>query len=275
MLLNIKLAFLLFFMSYRRKVRSSHSIYHPGISLSHEPTYNQKKGMILTRSTNLPQPVQKVITAKSLRDDAKRAVKSGYVKFSRVTLDFSVDHVNNEWSIDEATVRELLAEKLGPGINIIAANVNQFSFSSNGLVSVWPDINYTISIDDNAAASVTTTHSSSSTGFSSMYTAVFNNPNYVPFASQISYSLVCPRFETYTSSQFGYARVVYDGYGLIQSVKEKLDSLHRKGFTEIPFCSFGGIYPCSIDTVLTFNASSLSESLSITLQLSCDVYYIK
>ena len=42
-------------MSSYRKHRSRKSIYHPGISLSHPITYNQKKGMVIQRDTNLPQ----------------------------------------------------------------------------------------------------------------------------------------------------------------------------------------------------------------------------
>lgn len=264
-------------MSSYRKVRSSRSIYHPGISLNREPTYNQKKGMILTRSTNLPQPVHKVVTAQSLRDDARKLIKSGYVNYRRVTLNFSVGHQDNTWSIDEGNIRQFLTEKFGPGTNIIAANVNQFIFNASFSRNIWPDIDYTLSIGDDDV-SITTTHPSSVAAGVSSYlgSAVFNTPNYVPLASPTIYNLVCPQFEMHTSSSnYGWARVVNSPINISSSMKTTLDELHGLGFTEIPFCSFGDIYPYPISTVLTFDASGVSTDIPITLQLSCDVYYIK
>lgn len=52
-------------MSSYRKYRSKKSIYHPGISLDHPVTYNQKKGMIITRSTDLPE-VPEIYSKKKL-----------------------------------------------------------------------------------------------------------------------------------------------------------------------------------------------------------------
>lgn len=264
-------------MSYRRKVKSSYSIYHPGISLSHEPTYNQKKGMILTRSTNLPERNCRIVTTQSLRDDANRAVKSGYVKFKNVTLKFPVDHINTEYSIDEGNIRGFLSEKLGPDVNVIAGNVTQFSIVRSSAIPVWFEINYTLDVD-NATHDVTTTHYSSTSGFSEQHSAVFSTPSYsyIPALTGAN-RLICPRFET-AGDTHGYSRVTnysYSGLALSHDMREVLDELHSLGFNEIPYCSFGDVYPCPISTLLTFDASGVPETTTITLELSCDVYYIK
>ena len=259
-------------MSSRRKARSSHSMYHPGISLSHGISYNQRKGMILTRDTNLPHAPTKVFTSQSMALEARKALSSGHVGYSLVCLEYDITlNDATPMSLSEIPFLDAVREKLGINKGVYSVWVNSFSVS-NTLNQPWPVINYVLSIGDETYT-VNCNSSTSGTGMSTLYYADFDTPVVYPLGtSQAQVSL--PRFNR-QSNGYNIAEV-HDitNATASQGAEALVRSAFNKGFTCIPFYNTrNDIYPYKTDTSILIDTTGLTQK--ILLRVYCSVLYYK
>lgn len=246
-------------------------MYHPGISLSHGISYNQRKGMILTRDTNLPHAPTKVFTSQSMEQEAKKLLVSGRVgyRFVYVDVDISLNESNN-FNLSARSFIESVYERVGYSKTIYTSWVNSFSVI-NSYNQPWPIINYVLHIGDETYT-VNCNSSTSSTGMNTLYFADFDTPIvYGLFSSQAIVSL--PRFNR-QSNGYNIAEV-HDitNATASQGAEALVRSAFDKGYPCIPFQSTGGIYPYVTNTDITIDATGLTQKM--TLRVYYNILYYK
>lgn len=259
-------------MSSRRKIRSSQSMYHPGIALSHGISYNQRKGMILTRDTNLPHAPTKVFTSQAMEREAKKVLVSGRVGYRLTYIDFDVDpNTTGTAGFSDVILIDSIRKRIGMNKGVYAVWVNSFSVI-NAFSQLWPVINYVLSIGDETYT-VNCNSSTSGTGMSTLYYADFDTPVVYPlYSSQAQVSL--PRFNR--QSNVNNIAEVHDTF--LSTASQGADALVRSAFDQgypcIPFYNTrNDIYPYNTDTAITFDTTGLTQI--ITLRIYCSVLYYK
>lgn len=262
-------------MSSRRKIRSSQSMYHPGIALSHGISYNQRKGMILTRDTNLPHAPTKVFTSQAMLLEARKALVSGRVGYRFVYLDFDISlGAVTTASLSESNLADAVRGRIGMNKGVYAVWVNSFSVI-NTFSQAWPVINYVLTIAGSETFTVNCNSSTSGTGMSTLYYADFDTPVVYPlYSSQAQVSF--PRFNRQSNANnIGEVHDITNATAS-QGAEALVRSAFDKGYTCIPFYSDdsdGNVYPYSTDTAITFDTTGLTQK--ITLRVYCNVLYYK
>lgn len=252
-------------MSYRRKVRSAHSMYHPGISLSREPTYNQKKGMILTRNTNLPDPSVNVVSTQSLYNDARRLLKTGTIKHKDFVVNMELDIGDSATlTFDSSNLITECKGKFGPNIEVLECTLMDFSLNVPSGYG-WPDVNYTIHIGDVDFRVPSYTDSNASPASFLQ----FDIPYIYPYSSS-DYRLYCPRLflkQNYSSpSQWA---TVKEYYATATGLSDLLKNIYSAGYSHVPYAYVGDSFPVPVSTSITVDSTYLTQKPILRTSISC------
>lgn len=262
-------------MSSYRKYRSRKSIYHPGISLNHPLTYNQKKGMIIQRDTNLPEPGH-VYTRKELEKMYRILLNFHMItpelttNVTSVSSDLSANQLN-EYVLSYSLLKNSIAEALETSVG----KIRQFQLQaitiriSNGN---FPKVSYKWVVGESPFTVYSGTNNFSGIN---QYNVKLGTPIlYKSIYSSDFVYIVCPQVKNGSSDQ-GFALVQWDQTfnQTAQSTHTDVFDLWENGVRSIPWALYDKNDKSSLDVHTEISIDMTGNTYSGRLELEFVAVY--